>query len=119
MTELMILLAALCFACIRTDYVRRGSFLGMAIVFWALARFLTELNFGRAQYDASYTYGTPVSYLAGFSMAGTLLFLAAACWRPRRKEPTVPVAPATPGKAEEPPPADPSERLRELLSDDR
>ena len=119
MTELIVLLAALCFVCIRTDYVRRGPFLGMAVIFWGLARFLTELNYGRAQYDASYTYGTTVSYLAGLCMVISLLFLAGACWRPSRKEPVVPVTQATLAKAEEPPPADPSERLRELLSDDR
>lgn len=119
MTELMVLLAALCFVCIRTDYVRRGAFLGMAIIFWGLAQFLTELNYGRAQYDASYTYGTLISYLGGFAMVGSLLFLAAACWRPSHKKPSASPVPATPEKPEEAAPVDPSERLRELLSDDR
>ncbi len=115
-TELVVLLAALCFVCIRTDFVRRGSLLVVAIVFWGLARLLTELNFERAQYDLAYTYGTVVSYAAAFCLVGCVLSIFAACWRPRRKTP--PAAPAK-DQPESLPASDPSERLRELLSDDQ
>lgn len=115
-TELVVLLAALCFVCIRTDFVRRGSLLVVAIVLWGLARLLTELNFERAQYDPTYTYGTMISYAAAFSLVGCVLFLFAACWQSRRKAP--PALPAE-DQSEPLPASDPSERLRELLAKDQ
>jgi hypothetical protein len=120
-TEQILLLAALCFASIRTDYVHRGRFLVLAILFWGLSWFLTALNFERqAQYDASFSYGTFLSYGAGLCLVASLLALFGACWQARRtqvKQAEGNTAPPA-AKPEEPPP-DPSDRLRELLDKDQ
>ena len=115
-TELVLLLAALCFVCIRTDYVRRGGLLVVSILLWGVARLLTELNFERAQYDPAYTYGTLISYGAALCLVGCVLFLLAACWKPRRPTASPPPVDEKPAVA---PARDPSDRLRELLSEDQ
>ena len=118
-TELNILLGALCFVCIRTDYVRRGGFLALAIVCWVAARLLTELSFGRAQYDPSYTYGTLASYAAACSLVACLASLFAACWHRQRGATRDAATADRAATATDEPAPTPSERLRELLEDDQ
>jgi hypothetical protein len=119
-TEQVLLLAALCFASIRTDYVRRGRFLVLAILFWGLSWFLTALNFERrAQYDPSYDYGTLLSYGSGLCLVASLLALFGACWQAQRNAREPAEADGTQlGPAPEETPPDPSDRLRELLDKD-
>ena len=94
--------------------------IGLAVVCWVAARLLTELSFGRAQYDPSYTYGTLASYGAACSLAACLLCLLAACWRaqrPNKEHAAAADRPATAAADEQN--TNPSERLRELLEDDQ
>lgn len=112
-TELVLLLGFLAFACVRTECVRRPWAFFAAIIAWGGARLLTEINFSGTEYS----YGSWVSYGAAGSLVLCLIFLFLGCSSSTsRNRSHTPAVPGTGSNGEEDT-ADsaPSERIQHVL----
>jgi len=121
-TEIVLLLGFLCFLCVRGDYIRRRLAFVAAMLFWGLARLLTELGYGFDATSGSFRYdwGSLSSYIAAACLFFCLFSMFIAC-TPRfftagkLSEDGVAQEQDAPSEASDPRTA--SERIRELVDE--
>lgn len=112
-TEIVVLLVALCILCIRNDLVKHTwAFLAAALM-WVVSRALMEISFKGDTYE--YSWGSLPSLLAVACLFLCVVFMFLAC-RGHRCAAIQQVAAAKSEKPEdaENAPTDPSSRLRHL-----
>lgn len=121
-TEIVLLLGFLCFLCIRNDYIRRRFAFVAAMVFWGVARLLTELTFKVEATSGSITYdwGSVSACIAAACLFFCLLSMFIACVAPlpptRLPRNEVGQQEETSGETSSQRTA--SERIRELVAED-
>jgi hypothetical protein len=115
-SEIVVLLAFLCFLAVRSDRVHRPWAFLVAATSWGTARILVEVSFKGGSYE--YSWGSLPSVVAAACLYLCVVFLFVACvGRPRG------VPPVTPGSGAEAKgevaavPAAPSERIRMILDE--
>ena len=122
-TEIVLLLGILGFLAIRNDYVaRKGPFV-MAMLFWGIARILTEITFKTDGFSGKlrYEWGSLSACAAAASLFLCLFCVFWACLRPagKRRVTSCPEKVCLKNEATDEPVKNASERIKELVGEDQ
>ncbi|MBT3378107.1 MAG: hypothetical protein HN742_33745 [Lentisphaerae bacterium] len=120
-TEIVLLLGFLCFLCVRNDFIRRRLAFVAAMLFWGVARLLTELTFKMEAMSGSITYdwGSVSACIAAVCLFGCLFSMFVACVGPAASSPSPAGVEGTEATAapETVPLQTASERIRKLVDE--